>query len=116
MTAPIIKPPHAISLWVDGGVLHVELPGTDADKKAHVLRLPLNVFGMTHIVNLLQARTASSRIGEKGDPTQFQSNKALAALAKGFDPDKIKRPKPKVTWSAELRAGAREALRKVGLS
>lgn len=79
----IIKPPHAISIWATKEILYVELPKADGSGgQGHTLQLPLNVFGLTQCINLLKARQVSSRLGEKGDPTQFQSEKAIAEMSR----------------------------------
>lgn len=115
MTQPTIRPPHAISLWIQDNVLIAELPNTqDQTAQAHYLRFPHNVYGLTQLVEVLRARDENSRIGSKGDPTQAQTDKELALLAKGFDPSKIKR-KEVVKMDEGIRGTIRDILRKAGL-
>jgi hypothetical protein len=77
----IIKPPHAVSIWATKEILYVELPSADNGlTPSHTIKLPLNVFGLTQVVNILHSRSSTSRLGEKGDPTQFQAEKEIKEM------------------------------------
>lgn len=79
----VIRPPHAITIWASKEILYVELPPADTgDGQSHILKLPLNVYGLTHVVNLLRARTPKSTVGQLGDPTQFQSDRTILEMQK----------------------------------
>ena len=110
---PIIRPPHAITMWEDDGILVLEMPdATGRTEAVHYLRVPLNTFGLNEAVRILRSRNVRSRIGEKGDPTQFQVNAEMKALAKGYDPALVHRPHPKVHASPETRSRARDLIRR----
>lgn len=110
-------PAYAARIWTDNNVLFLDLPNTlAADRASHTLKLPMNVYGMTQAVEILKARHELSTIGTKGDQTQHQADADIAKLIAGFDPDKVKKPKAKVTMTDNMRASVREIMRRVGIS
>jgi hypothetical protein len=112
----IIRPPHAAYIWANNDILFLELPNAQGGNQTHTLRLPLNVFGLTQAVALLKERGSHSRISTKGDPTQGQTDKAIAELVRGFDPAKVKKGRGQITITEERRSTIRDVLRKVGLA
>lgn len=106
----MIRPPWAASLWQSDEWLYVELPAT-IGHLAHTIRVPATVEGMTKILDMLKVRDESSRIGSKGDPTQWQVDRNVVS----YDEGKVKRQKPKDKFSPQIRSGARDVLRKLGM-
>lgn len=79
----ILKPSHAITIWSSKEILYVELPQASGEgNKTHILKLPLNVWGLTQLLNTLKARSQTSRLAEKGDPTQFQADREIAEMSR----------------------------------
>ena len=110
-----LKPPHAISIWASKEILYVELPQAHSGSgQSHQLRLPLNVYGLTQVVNILKARNDLSRLGEKGDQTQFQAEeeiKEMSRKAAGYK-GKIKKPLAKAKATPELKLSIKDAIRR----
>lgn len=110
----LIKPPHAISIWASKEILYVELPQADTGSgQSHTIKLPLNVYGLTQVVNLLHARSSASRIGTKGDPTQHQAEAdtvRMQRLAAGYK-GPIKK-EVKIPISQELKNNLRDVIRR----
>lgn len=114
-----LRPPHAISLWANNEVLYVELPNTHISfGQSHQLKLPLNVYGLTQVVNILRSRSSQSRVGELGDPTQHQADAAIKQMQRAAAGYKgpITKPKAKISATPEQRSTIRDILRKVGIS
>lgn len=109
-----IKPSHAVTIWSDKEILYVELPQASGQiGQAHILKLPLNIFGLTQCINLLKARSDASRIGERGDPTQFQADKEIQEMSKkaaGYKGPITK--EAKVSLTPERRDTVREMIRR----
>ena len=112
MTDTPIRPPFAPYIWSADNILYLESPGPNG--KTHLLRFPLNVFGMTQIVNMLKARSHESRIGEPGDLTQHQTDDEIRRLLKGFPDSKVKRPN-KLPMNPERQGIVKDVLRRLGL-
>lgn len=110
----LIKPPHTISIWATKEILYVELPHADGAVGTHTtIQLPLNVYGLTKCVDILKARQANSRISTKGDPTQAQTDKAIAEMqrkAAGYKGPITK--EAKVPLSQELKSKVSDVIRR----
>lgn len=114
MTSSTI-PPHAVSLWLEDGSIHMDLPAIGSHL-SHRLTFPNNVQGLNRMMHLLASRSHLSKIGEAGDLTQHQVNRKLKEKAP-WDLPKGKYVKPKKdTFSPALRQGARDVLRRLGLT
>lgn len=107
-----MRPDNAAFIWADNNILHVELPDP-ASGKSHIIRLPLNVYGLGQVVEVLKHRHNSSKIGTTGDPTQHQVEENIR-LAKGYK-GPIKKPLAKVALTPQLSASIKEIMRKVGI-
>lgn len=109
-----IRPSHAITIWASKEILYVELPHADgSDRQPHYLKLPLNTYGLAQAIEILKARSSSSKVGERGDPTQDQSEKAIAEMqrkAAGYTGSVKKQVK--VPLTVELKQNVKEAIRK----
>jgi hypothetical protein len=103
-----IKPPWAFSVWFNSDHIFAELPAINGHTM-HQVKVPNDVVGLSKLLVLAKSRSTDSRLGHKGDPTQFQIDKVE------YDPAMIKKVKPKIQFTAEQRIGAREILRKLGL-
>lgn len=110
-----LKPPHAVSIWASKEILYVELPKADGTPgTSHTLRLPLNVFGLTKCLDIIKARQENSKIGEKGDRTQFQADEEIKQMqrkAAGYT-GKITRPPAKIKASPEMKTSVIEQIRR----
>jgi hypothetical protein len=103
------KPPWAFSIWCDANHIFAELPAVNG-LLSHMVKVPNNKAGLAKLLVLAKSRGPTSKIGEKGDPTQFQIEKIT------YDPAmirKVGRIKPK--FSIDQKATTREVLRKLGL-
>lgn len=113
-----LRPPHAISIWANNEILFVELPDAETGEgPSHFLKLPLNVWGLAQILSIAQERSRNSKIGDEGDPTQVQAEKAIKEmqrLAAGYNKP-ITKPKPKVPLTTQMSEAVREAMRKAGI-
>lgn len=120
MTSPTI-PPHAVSIWLEDGSIHMDLPAIGSHLN-HRLTFPNNAHGQARMMHLLSQRTHESRIGEAGDLTQHQVNKALirkrleAAEADYVLTQGKIGTKPKTIFTPAMRQGARDVLRRLGLT
>jgi hypothetical protein len=103
-----IKPPWAFSVWCNSDHIYAELPAINGTK-AHTIKLSNDGVGLRKLLILAKARNISSKLGEKGDPTQSQIEKVT------YDPSMVRRPREKIKFSAAQRIGARDILRKMGL-
>lgn len=110
----IIKPPHAISLWVTKDILYAELPHADGVKgHAQTLRLPNNVWGLTKLLDILRERHSGSKLASKGDPTQGQADRDIQDMqrkAAGYT-GPIKK-QIKVPLTTELKNNVRDVIRR----
>jgi hypothetical protein len=104
----MIKPPWAFSIWSDADSIYAELPMINGHS-SHTVKVTNDVVGLNKLLILARSRSASSKIGEKGDPTQYQIEKIT------YDPAMVRRPKEKIKFTPGQRIGAREILRKMGL-
>jgi hypothetical protein len=102
-------PSYAARIWVVDNKLIVSLPYREV---SHTLTFPDTVGGMRMVIGILKSRHAESTIGTKGDPTSYQLEKGLIT----YDEAKVKRVgKPKPKFTSEVRASAREILRRLGI-
>jgi hypothetical protein len=104
----MIKPPWAFSIWSDADNIYAELPRINGHQ-SHTVKVPNDVVGLNKLLILARSRNATSQIGDKGDPTQFQIEKVT------YDPAMVRRPKEKLKFTPAQRINAREILRKMGL-
>lgn len=104
----MIKPPWAFSVWSDADSIYAELPAINGHT-SHTVKVSNDVVGLHKLLVLVRARSASSRLGEIGEPTQWQIEKVE------YDPAMVKRVKEKLKFTSGQRIGAREILRKMGL-
>ena len=98
----MIKPSWAISVWHNHNSIYLDLGG-------HVLKLPNNAVSLCKMLILLENRSAESKIGSKGWPTQQQIERPQ------YDERMVRRPRAKVKATPEQAAAAREILRRMGL-
>jgi hypothetical protein len=108
MEAVLIKPPWAFSVWCDVDNIYAELPAIGG-QTVHTVKVSNDVVGLNKLLILARARSVTSKLGDKGDPTQWQIEKVT------YDPAMVRRPKEKIKFSPGQRIGAREILRKMGL-
>lgn len=104
----MIKPPWAFSIWSDADSIYAELPAIGGHT-VHTVKVSNDVVGLNKLLILARSRSAKSRLGEIGDPTQWQIEKIT------YDPAMIRRVKEKLKFTPGQRIGAREILRKMGL-
>lgn len=103
-----IKPPWAFTIWSNSDYVFAELPAIDG-QTAHIIKVSNDEKGLAKLLVLAKARDISSKLGTKGDPTQWQVNKP------SYDPKKVKRVRPKMEYTAEQRIATRTILRELGL-
>jgi hypothetical protein len=103
-----MKPPWAFTVWSDADYLYAELP-TINGHTAHTVKVPNDVVGLNKLIILAKSRNESSKLGTKGEPTQAQIEKI------SYDPSKVRKPKPKLTFTHAQINNAREVLRKLGM-
>ena len=114
MTHPTI-PPWAAQVWVEGNTIHVACPQGE-DHPTHYLAFPANAHGMHRLRSLLTNRRVESRLGTKGDQTQWGVDRDIKLLKRKIDPDRpVKQAKPKDKFAPAMRAKARDVLRGLGL-
>lgn len=110
----LIKPPHAISIWATNDILYAELPNASTGEgKSHIIKLPLNSFGITKCIGILKERSDASKFSTKGDPTQAQTEKAIAEMqrkAAGYKGPITK--EAKVPLSQELKSKVSDVIRR----
>lgn len=104
----MIKPPWAFSIWCNSDHIFAELPAIGGHT-VHTVKVPNNAEGIQKLLILAKSRNADSKLGMRGDPTQWQIEKVT------YDPARVRKVKEKLKFSPELRIGAREVLRKMGL-
>lgn len=104
----MIKPPWAFSIWSDADSIYAELPAIGGHT-VHTVKVSNDVVGLNKLLILARSRSAKSRLGEIGDPTQWQIEKIE------YDPAMVRRVKEKLKFTPGQRIGAREILRKMGL-
>lgn len=96
------KPPTALSIWLEGDQLFLELPAIEGHT-AHTIKVPT----IQHVYAILQARRVSSTIATRGDPTQDQ------ILVRDFLKKSRKKPSQ---FTARQKALAFEVLKRLGLT
>lgn len=104
----MIKPPWAFSVWSDADSIFAELPAINGHT-SHTVKITNDLVGFQKLLVLARSRSISSKLGHKGDPTQWQIEKIT------YDPAMVRRPKEKIKFTSGQRIGAREILRKMGL-
>jgi hypothetical protein len=104
----MIKPPWAFSIWSDLDHIYAELPAIGSHS-VHTVKVSNNVSGLKKILALAKFRNADSKLGQKGEPTQFQIEKV------DYDPAMVRRPKDKVKFTPAQRIATRDILRKMGM-
>jgi len=103
-----IKPPWAISLWSNADHIYAELPNPGG-KTSHVIKVSNDPAGISKLLVLAKYRDASSKLGNKGDPTQQQIESPK------YDESMVRRTRERLKFTPEQRMGARVILRKMGL-
>lgn len=112
-------PPHAARLWLEDNSIHLDLPAVGS-LHSHRLTFPNNAPGLARLLHLVQQRSHESKIGTDGDLTQAQldgrlhSNYRVAGAITGRLPPVKKAAKD--NFSSTARAGARDVLRRLGLT
>lgn len=118
MTSPTI-PLHAARLWLEDNSIYLDLPAIGSDV-SHRLTFPNDGYGLTRLLYLLQQRTKQSLIAEEGDITQHQLNRKIRDMKAKVKVDaageRITKVKSKDSFSSTARAGARDVLRRLGLT
>jgi hypothetical protein len=104
----MIKPPWAFSIWCNSDHIFAELPAINGTK-THTVKLPNDGTGLRKLLVLVKARNATSRIGEKGDPTQHQIEKVT------YDPSMVRKVRQKIAFTPQQRIATRDILRKMGM-
>lgn len=97
----MIKPTWAATIWCDADHIYAELNG-------HTIKVSNDKVGLGKILTLAKARSAKSRLGEKGDPTQWQIDKPT------YDESRVRRAR-KIEYTDAQRMSARDILRKLNL-
>jgi len=103
-----IKPPWAFSVWCSSDSIFAELPAINGHK-THVIKLPNDGAGLRKLLILAKARNMESKIGTKGDPTQYQINKVT------YDPSMVRKVRQKINFTPQQRIATRDILRKMGM-
>lgn len=107
-----MKPLNAACVWLEDSILCVELPGIG--ELSHTIKLPDGEWD--RLFTLLRQRGPETKIGEPGDPTQWQLyHEASILLAKEFNGKVRKVGKPKTEVTVEQRSKIDEILREMGL-
>lgn len=118
MTSPTI-PSHAVSLWLEDGSIHMDLPAV-GHLHSHRLTFPNDGIGMTRALYLIQQRTKASLLATEGDVTQHQLDRKVRNMKTKLKVDasgeRVTKVKPKDSFSPALRQGARDVLRRLGLT
>lgn len=109
----MISPPNSPRVWITDDSLYFEF--TNASGISHSIKLPATVEGFSHAIEMLHARTASTKIGMKGEPTQYMTEKDLSKLSTTFLANGGKLTKKGPAFSQKLQDSARDVLRNMGL-
>lgn len=75
-----MTPPHAASIWIEGGKLHLSIPSTVPSGQPHSINLPATPDGLSIALSILHARSSQSKpatIGTKAAPSQWQTEQQL---------------------------------------
>jgi hypothetical protein len=104
----MIKPPWAFSIWCNSDHIFAELPAINGTK-SHTVKLPNDIVGIKKLLILVKARNVTSKIGQKGDPTQHQIDKVT------YDPAMVRKVRQKIQFTAQQRIATRDILRKMGM-
>lgn len=109
-------PPHAARLWLEDNSIHLDLPAVGS-LHSHRLTFSNNAPGLARLLHLVQQRSHESKIGTDGDLTQAQLDSRLKAkfLAITGKLPPVKKA-AKDSFSSTARAGARDVLRRLGLT
>jgi hypothetical protein len=94
-------PRHAAYIWAAGDKLMVGLPPRSGELHGHTVALPYNQHGVAMLLRTLRERSEKpeSFIGTKAEPTQYQLDKWLSAMAAQ------KREAAKAAVAAEIEEG-----------
>jgi hypothetical protein len=98
----MIKPPWAASVWANSDWIFADLNG-------HTVRVTNDEKGVKKILTMIRARDSTSKLGRKGDPTQWQIDKPK------YDERMVRRPRAAVKSTLEQDANARAILRRLGM-
>lgn len=71
MPEQIPLPSHAASFWIAGDDLWIAFPGQGPNERGHSIRLPASVAGLQTAISILKTRSAPTKLGERGTPTQY---------------------------------------------
>lgn len=104
----MIKPPWAFSIWCDPDHIYAELPAIGGHT-LHTVKVSNDVVGLKKLLVLAKARGIDSKLGQKGEPTQWHIDKV------SYDPSMVRRPKEKVKFTPKQRIATRDILRKMGM-
>ena len=111
-----IRPPHAAAIWADANSIFLELPdATGQTSRTHTLTFPKDAYGIQRILQLLKVRNSQSRLGTAGEPFQSKVDDDIRKMKLKIDPEKIRRPAPKLALTPELSASLRGILRRMGI-
>jgi hypothetical protein len=104
----MIKPPWAFSVWSDSDFIYAELPAIGGHT-LHTIKVKNDIVGLKKLLVLAKARNLDSKLGQKGEPTQFQINKV------DYDPSMVRKVKEKIKFTPQQRIATRDILRKMGM-
>lgn len=107
-----LPPPNPLTLWADGDWLRVQL--TSANGLTHQLALPNTIDGAAQLLEIVNQRRDSSRLGTLGDPTTWQLEHKRPGPAV-YDLAKVRRVDAAIASDPASRSKVRDVLRKVGL-
>ena len=96
--ASMNTPNWAARIWTHDGWIYLDLPSGPRLSR-HTLRLPATTAGLSQALSLIKERHADSKLGEPGDPTQYQIEKAKAPP---YDGDRVRRVGAPAYPSAQL--------------
>lgn len=104
------SPTTAAHIWFSQGRVHLELPSTLPSGKPHTLSLDDDLAGWARIKTILREREHATdlRLSLRGTPTQGQLPE--------YDLKKVRKVgKRPMKVSAEIREGAKEVMRRLGM-
>ena len=112
-------PSYAVSVWVAGDSLFIAFPGT-VSEQGHTIKLPASAGGLQAAVNIMKDRASaeSLRIGNRGTPTQWDTDKTLAhwgKLMKAGADAKLAKHEAKMAEARREKEEAAEFLKELGL-
>lgn len=112
-------PAYAVSMWVVGDNLMIAFPGTITEQ-GHTIKLPASEGGLRAAISIMKDRaTAESlRIGNRGTPTQWDTDKQMAhwgRMLKADADEKVAKHERKMAEARKEREEAEEFLKELGL-